>query len=161
MGERFDDDIGGVDHRLDVKERTVLRRKRQSIHREYPAMSVILSVALLCVLHPAHADHFAGAHYDAQADELVVSLHYLGTNPDHEFTVKWGKCRSLASNPEVAQLSGVLADSQWNDAARDPYTKTVRIGLAGMPCRPAQVTLRSAPRYTLTISVPAAPSRTP
>ena len=139
----------------------MLRRKRRAIHREYSAFPVILWAALMGPVRPAHADHFAGAHYDAQADVLVVSVHYLGTNPDHEFTVKWGKCRSLASNPEVPQLSGVLADSQWNDAARAPYTKTVRIGLAGMPCRPAQVTLRSAPRYMLTISIPAAPPRTP
>ena len=139
----------------------MLRRKRRGIRKYRATPLIILSAALMGAPGPADADHFAGAHYDAQTDELVVSVHYLGTNPNHEFTVKWGKCRSLASNPEVPQLSGILADSQWNDAAHDPYTKTVRISLAGMPCWPAQVTLRSAPRYTLTIGIPAAPSQAP
>ena len=140
----------------------MLPRKREGVHRKSLATAVaVLSAALSGVPGLVHADHFAGAHYDAQADEIVVTMRYFGTNPNHEFTVKWGKCRWLASNPRVPQLSGVLADSQWNDAARDPYTKTVRIGLADVPCRPAQVTLRSAPRYLLTIGIPAAPSQAP
>jgi hypothetical protein len=56
-----------------------------------------------------------------------------------------------------SQLHGVAAqvlDSQWQDQALHPYQKTVRFSLADIPCRPAKVTLRTAPRFIYTVLIP-------
>ena len=106
----------------------------------------------------ARADNFVAVRYDPPTDELVVTMRYRGSNANHAFTLQWGECKRLDSNPNLQQVSAVVLDDQWKDAAHELYTTTVRFGLADMPCRPAQVTLRSAPRYEYTISIPGAPS---
>ncbi len=106
---------------------------------------------------PARADDFAGARYDAVKDQLVVTMVYRGTNPDHVFSLHWGECsdRSGADEPD---LSVEILDSQWQDAARQSFKKTTRFDLSNMPCRPAKVTMRSAPRFFYTISIPGKPT---
>jgi hypothetical protein len=52
------------------------------------------------------------------------------------------------------QIAGEIIDSQWNDTERQTYTKTVRFGLASVNCRPATVTLRTAPRFEYTLQIP-------
>ena len=99
------------------------------------------SVALLIALAaaaPAHAADILDARYDPGADELVVDIAYRGTNPDHEFSVAWGRC-SDASPP---RLVGRLIDQQGSDAAREDYRVSERLALEEIPCRPAIVTLR-------------------
>lgn len=95
---------------------------------------------------------FSSAYYDPQTNELVVTMIYGGTNPDHQFSVQWGQCHPLGDASH--QIVGELLDSQWNDAAKQNYTKTVRLGLGSMTCRPATVTLRTAPRYEYTLQIP-------
>jgi hypothetical protein len=79
---------------------------------------------------------------------------YGGTNPNHHFSLKWGECQANQSG----NLPGVTAevlDDQYDDVAEQEFTKTVRFKLAGMPCpRPASVTLRSAPRFFYTLTIP-------
>jgi hypothetical protein len=102
----------------------------------------------------AHADNFSSAHYDARTDELVVTLFYRGTNPNHTFQVQWGECQKLGRNGR--QIAGDVLDNQWNDAALRDYRITVRFKLTTLTCRPARVTLRTAPRFFYTVYIPAA-----
>jgi hypothetical protein len=59
----------------------------------------------------------------------------------------------------LQQVTAVVEDDQWNDAARSPYTKTVRFSLGDLACRPAALTLRTAPRFYYTITIPPATPR--
>jgi len=105
-------------------------------------------------LQTAHADNFARVFYDRKADQLVVTMAYRGTNPNHNFSLKWGKCQADQSG----NLPGVTAevlDDQWKDPERLSYKKTTRFDLSGLPCpRPASVTLRTAPRFLYTLTIP-------
>src|ERR1019366_2077262 len=44
----------------------------------------------------AQGDNFANVYYDARKDQLVVTLFYRGTNPDHSFSLQWGTCKDSA-----------------------------------------------------------------
>jgi hypothetical protein len=103
-----------------------------------------------------HADNFIGAHYDARTDELVIKMRYRGTNPRHTFTVQWGQCQP-ADDAGLKQISATLLDDQWSDVASMPFTKTTRLSLADVSCRPAEVTLHTAPRFYYTVNIPSAP----
>ncbi len=97
-----------------------------------------------CVLvQTAHADNFGKIYYDKKADQLVVTMLYRGTNPNHKFSLKWGEC--LAD--QTGNLPGVtveVLDDQFEDEEQQDFKKTARFDLAGLPCRPASVTLRTA-----------------
>ena len=110
--------------------------------------------AACCVVGAAQADAFSAAHYDPRTDQLVVTMVYGGTNPDHSFSLRWGKCQAPASGDEVYQVAAQVLDSQWSDAALHDYTKTVRFSLKGLQCRPAEVTLHTAPRYYYSVRIP-------
>jgi hypothetical protein len=101
----------------------------------------------------SHADSFSKAYYDARADQLVVSMRYAGTNSNHTFTLQWGQCQDL-NGSKLHEVAAEVLDSQWQDAAVRPYRKTVRFSLADIPCRPAKVTLRTAPRFIYTVLIP-------
>jgi len=102
----------------------------------------------------AQADNFGRVRYDRQTDELVITMIYGGTNPHHRFSIKWGKCQANQS----AGLPGATAeilDDQFEDVEAQDFTKTVRFSLAGLPCpRPASVTVRTAPRFYYTLTIP-------
>jgi len=117
----------------------------------------ICAVALLCAgtSSAAVADTFGGVRYDGRTDELVITMHYRGTNPDHDFTVNWGACKDPGPGSTLRQISATVLDSQWNDAARASFDKTIRVSLAAAPCRPAHVTLRTAPRFYVAVDIPA------
>jgi hypothetical protein len=102
----------------------------------------------------AHADTFAKAYYDSRTDQLVVGMIYGGTNSQHAFTLQWGQCQDV-SGSNWHDVAAEVLDSQWQDQAVRPYEKTVRFSLAGIPCRPARVTLRTAPRFISTVLIPA------
>jgi len=102
----------------------------------------------------AHADNFSEAYYDSRADQLVLSMNYRGTNSKHTFTLQWGQCQGV-NDSKLHEVAADVLDSQWQDEDLHPYEKTVRFSLAGIPCRPAKVTLRSAPRFIYTVVIPA------
>jgi hypothetical protein len=104
------------------------------------------------------ADDFARVFYDARSDQLVVTMRYRGTNAKHAFTLKWGACQDPQTGGSPA-LSGEVLDDQWKDPAVRDYQTTTRFALADMPCRPAKVTLRTAPRFYTTIEIPPLPIR--
>jgi hypothetical protein len=92
--------------------------------------------------------------YDKPTDQLIVTVSYRGTNPNHVFSTKWGACRPN----QAGGLPGVtveVLDDQFKDEARESYKKTTRFSLEGMPCgRPATITLRTAPRFLYTLTIP-------
>jgi len=122
--------------------------KRQS------SFLLILAAAATFASLQARADNFLKVRYDKRTDRLIVTMVYGGTNPNHHFSLKWGECQAN----QAGDLPGVTAevlDDQFEDQAQQDFTKTVRLSLAGMPCpRPVSVTLRSAPRFFYTLTIP-------
>ena len=100
----------------------------------------------------ASADNFANVFYSAAKDQLVITMLYRGTNPDHAFSLKWGYCQVLDNG--ARSVAAEVLDSQWQDAAQRDFKKTISFSLADIPCRPAKVTLRSAPRFFYTLQIP-------
>jgi hypothetical protein len=102
----------------------------------------------------AHADTFGRVRYDRQRNQLVVTMLYRGSNPNHKFSIKWGDCEPDQSGV-LPGVTGEVLDDQYKDPERQDFKKTVYFSLAGMPCpRPASVTLRSAPRFFYTLTIP-------
>ena len=118
-------------------------------------LALAAALAFIMIIRPSasHADNFRKVTYDPVTDELVIVVVYGGTNPDHQFSLKWGPCVDRGGNQH--EIVAELLDQQFQDAARRDYKKTLRMSLAGMNCRPAAVTLRTAPRFYYTLTVPA------
>ena len=114
-----------------------------------------LGAVFIFAVGNASADSFGRVAYDPKADELILTMIYRGTNPDHDFSVQWGECKALPAGGN--EVSGEVIDSQARDAARQDFRKTVHLSLAGLTCRPAKITLRSAPRFLAALRIPAAP----
>lgn len=101
-------------------------------------------------------ENFGRVIYSPKADELIVTMLYRGTNPDHDFSLRWGEC---TAHPDgTSDVTAEVLDSQARDAARQDFKKTVHLSLEGLSCRPARVTLRAAPRTYYSLQIPAAPS---
>ena len=105
-----------------------------------------VAVAMALATTPVIAVTFESVRYDPNNDQLVVTLIYDGTNPDHHFSVEWGNCLKLDQPGAPAhQLNVDILDDQGNDATEKTYRKTVTVSLASLPCRPARVTLSTTP----------------
>jgi hypothetical protein len=117
-----------------------------------------LAVAILTTA--VRADNFANAYYDARKDQIVVTISYRGTNPDHTFSLAWGQCKEPADGGAREIVAEVL-DSQWQDAETQDFKKTTRFNLNNLQCRPAKLTLRTAPRFYYTLQIPARPIASP
>lgn len=115
------------------------------------------TLVLLLMPLTGRTDNFQRVAYDASTDELVISMIYRGTNPDHQFSVQWGPC--IDDDAGRHTISGEVLDQQFRDAARKNFKKTVRISVADLECRPAAVTLRTAPRFLYTLTLPARASQ--
>jgi hypothetical protein len=122
---------------------------RAKILRSFVAVTLSL-----CATTAAYAATFSSVYYDSKTNELVATMMYQGTNPDHQFSVQWGNCQALGDDDSQHQIAAEVLDSQWNDDAQQTFTKTVRFSLANVTCRPATVTLRSAPRFLYTVEIP-------
>lgn len=101
--------------------------------------------------------NFETVSYDSGGDQLIVTMTYEGTNPNHHFSIQWGPCRKhidqLNEPPRNIVEVGIL-DDQGSDAAENSYTKVVKVSLAGLSCRPATVTLWTPPHFTASIDIP-------
>ena len=118
------------------------------------AMGMLLIALLVGALfNAAQADNFANIYYSARKDQLVVTMAYRGTNPNHTFSLKWGECQELDNGGRT--VAAEVLDSQWQDVEQNEFKKTTRFSLADIPCRPVKVTLRSAPRFFTAIQIPA------
>ncbi len=102
------------------------------------------------------ATTFGNVYYDPSTDQLVVTMLYRGTNPNHTFSLKWGRCKT---GPDRSpQIFANVIDSQWQDDAQTDYQTTTRFNLGKLQCRPVNVTLRSAPRFIYQLQIPAPPA---
>jgi hypothetical protein len=115
---------------------------------------LVLAAAATFFTLGAQADNFENVQYDKQADQLVVTMIYRGTNPNHNFSLKWGECQVRESGGLPGVTAEVL-DDQFDDAAEQDFKKSVRFSLTGMPCpRPANISLKTAPRFFYTLTIP-------
>ena len=114
-------------------------------------LSLGLNLVVLC----ARADSFSRVYFDAATDQLIVTMRYRGTNPDHAFSLKWGECRQVPGRALPEVVAEVL-DSQALDAASKDFKTTTRFDLGDLPCRPAKLTLRTAPHFYTSLLIPAA-----
>ncbi|MGH9485877.1 MAG: hypothetical protein ACRD1F_12550, partial [Terriglobales bacterium] len=121
-----------------------LWRRRLGDFRSF--LLVAVAVAMATATAVVKADTFGPVRYDPNSDQLIVTIIYDGTNPDHQFSIQWGRCRKFDQPGQPAhQIIVSLLDNQYDDAARTRYTKTVRVPLASLSCRPARVTLVTTP----------------
>jgi hypothetical protein len=117
-------------------------------------MKVRLLLASALLSANAQADNFGRIGYDKLSDRLIVTMIYRGSNPNHNFSLKWGECQANQSGSLPGVAVEVL-DDQFGDVEQQDYRKTVRFSLAGMPCpRPVALTLRTAPRFFTTLTIP-------
>ena len=122
------------------------------------ALGLPFGIVACALSSAAKADTITGARYDPRTDELVVTMRYPGTNPDHGFTIQWDVCPALPQGQSNYDIAAEVLDTQWNDEARQTFTKTVRLSLANLRCRPARITMHTAPHYYYVVTVPAAPA---
>lgn len=59
-----------------------------------------IGLALAMLTDVAQADNFANVYYDARRDQVVVTIFYRGTNPNHTFHLQWAQCKDLADGSE-------------------------------------------------------------
>lgn len=143
-----------------MRTRTDLIHSRQRMLLVPGARVSVLLLALAgLVSRMTLADNFSDVHYDARGDQLVVTLLYRGTNPDHSFSVKWGQCK--VGKHGGHEIEANVLDSQWQDAAKRNFRKTAHFSLAELTCRPAKLTLRTAPRFYYSLEIPARSTRKP
>jgi hypothetical protein len=113
---------------------------------------------LSCVLamsRPASADNFGPHYYDRATNEVIVTMLYGGTNPNHKFTLKWGSCEFDDSGRRMPLVNADVLDDQFNDTEQQQYSVISRFSLADMPCpRPAIVTLSTAPGFSFELVIP-------
>jgi len=113
---------------------------------------------LACALtmsRPASADNVGSSYYDRGTNELVVTMLYGGTNPNHKFTLKWGACEFDDSGSRKPLVNADILDDQFNDAEQQQYATVTRFSLADMPCpRPATVTVSTAPGFSFQLTIP-------
>ena len=106
--------------------------------------TLITCVVALATAAAEMADDFGPVHYDPKRDQLIVTVSYEGTNPNHHFSIQWGRCRELADQlhePPHKIIEVDILDDQGNDAAVKSFTRIVKIPLTGLSCRPSTVTL--------------------
>jgi len=115
--------------------------------------SLLLAAGLALTPLPVAAQTLLEASYDPGRDRLVLEIAYQGTNPNHQFVLEWGACEAGSDGKTTAV--GRLIDSDGQDAAREDYQVWRRFDLAGLSCRPADVTIRLGPVSNRTVSVPA------
>jgi hypothetical protein len=112
------------------------------------------AAAIYCLAPRAHADNFGNIYYDKKSDQLVVTMLYRGTNPNHKFSLKWGECQTEQSG-DLPDVTVEVLDDQFDDEEQQDFKKTMRFSLVGLPCqRPATVTLRTAPRFFYSLTIP-------
>ncbi|HUA23435.1 MAG TPA: hypothetical protein VMA54_04915 [Steroidobacteraceae bacterium] len=120
-------------------------------------MLITFAVAMVVANAVVMAEDFGDVHYDAKGDQIIVTVTYDGTNPNHHFSIRWGRCQNIHDQlhgPARKIVDVGILDDQGNDAAIKSYTETVRVPLAGLSCRPATVTLWAPPNSSTSVDIP-------
>ena len=132
--------------------------KAGAIRRRWMSGALIaFAVMMVTATTTGMADAFGPVHYDPKKDQIIVTMIYDGTNPNHHFSLQWGRCHKLhdqIQGPARKIINLGIIDEQGNDAATKHYTKIVRVPLAGLSCRPATVTLWTPPNQYTRIVIP-------
>lgn len=103
----------------------------------------------------ATASNFGSSYYDRATDELVVTILYGGTNPNHQFTLKWGTCELDESGSRKPLVNAQILDDQFNDTEQQQYKVVSRFSMKDLPCpRPAIVAVSIAPNASFEIVIP-------
>jgi hypothetical protein len=133
--------------------------RRAPSGRSLPALRLWSTVTLLTLFYGGAASAVTVPQlvYDAAEDQLVLTIAYRGTNPDHRFKVQWAECKRL--DDARSQILGVLLDDQADDLARQEFTQQLNVSLEDFTCRPAKVTIRTSDRFFTSVDVPARPQR--
>ena len=116
----------------------------------------LLAITVMMVT-AVRADAFGPVHYDPKRNQIIVTMIYDGTNPNHHFSIRWGRChkiRDQLQGPARKIVNVGILDDQGNDAAIKRYTKIVRVPLTGLSCRPVAVTLWTPPNSSTTLDIP-------
>jgi hypothetical protein len=122
--------------------------------RQHSVLWPIPAIAATFFSTGAHSDNFGGVRYNRQRDQLIVTMIYRGTNPNHKFSLKWGECQPNQEGG-LPGVTGEILDDQFDDREEQDFKKNTRFSLAGLPCpRPVNVTLRTAPRFFYTLTIP-------
>lgn len=117
------------------------------------SLRALLGMILLLSSFTALSMNLIDAIYDATTDELVFTVAYRGSHPDHAFTISWEMCRTMSDGHR--EILGIIHDSDPKDPAKAEFKKTERISLKDFPCRPATVAIGLAsPLYRRTLTVP-------
>jgi hypothetical protein len=125
-----------------------MSRQRNSLLWMLPAG--VMAFAPLTV----RADNFGNVRYDKQSRQLIITMLYRGTNPNHKFSLNWGECPS-DPNGNGSQVVAEVLDDQFKDPAEHDFKKTISVSLDDIPCpRPVKLTLRTAPRFFYTLTIP-------
>jgi hypothetical protein len=128
-------------------------RRGGSRHLSRPTLGILLfGLAAWTLSAAAKADNFVNVYYTARQDQLVVTMSYRGTNPHHAFSLKWGQCKELDGGGR--EIVAEVLDIQWQDAEQQEFKKKTRFNLVDLRCRPAKLTLRTAPRFLYTLQIP-------
>jgi hypothetical protein len=148
-------------------ERSLRESGRAAARNERKMLALLLLIAVAITMAPAtavRADAFGPVRYDPKSDQLIVTILYDGTNPDHHFSIQWEPCHKLEQTRGQPEQPGLpphyialsIMDDQGNDAAKKSYRKTIRVPLAASSCRPARVTLVTSPVLynDITIDIP-------
>jgi hypothetical protein len=132
--------------------------RRATLGRLVPSLRIwVACFAALLYVAPAAAISVTALTYDPGKDQLVLTIAYRGTNPDHQFNVQWDACTRL--DDERMQILGLLVDTQPDDLARQDFTRQMRIDLRDFSCRPAKVTIRTSAGFFTSVDVPAAKTK--
>jgi hypothetical protein len=115
--------------------------------------------ALLALTSGVQATNILELRYDEKLDQLVMKVAYRGSHADHHFTLSWDSCSDYGFDDAEHQISAGLIDSDPNDRALQEYTKTVKVSLDSLECRPAKVTVRASPNFFRSVIVPKRPER--
>jgi hypothetical protein len=118
-------------------------------------LGMVALLASIVMVSNAHAVNVLSMSYESNTDELLLKVAYRGTHDKHTFSLAWDECHDYAFAGAKYQLMANLVDSEPNDKAEREFTQDLRFSLAGIECRPAKVTIRTAPGFNRTIVVPA------
>jgi len=116
-------------------------------------LAAIAIAGIAALSGSAQAQTILEAGYDPADDALVVEVAYQGTHANHSFRLEWGPCEK---SPDGRQTTVArLIDTAGDDLAQRDYRVVQRFDLAGIACRPAEVTVRLGPVSNRTVEVPA------
>lgn len=117
------------------------------------AASCITVVALFFATY-AMSMNIVDASFDDNTDELVFTVLYRGTHPNHVFSIRWEECRRMSDGH--LEILGIVQDSDPKDPAQKDFEKIERISMTDFSCRPAVVTIGApSPVYRRSVKIPA------